>query len=102
MHGYAGEIGHTIVTTGGRTDTFEMLVGFPNFESVSPAAEARVVEQMERILIYGFARPPIRLAAVGSDGVAIGAAPLLQDTLFDLPPLENGSDSNSYIVGSAS
>jgi len=160
-HGYAGEIGHTIVTTGGRTDTFEMLAGFPNFESVSPAdktvaeavatifarrgeepiaamidlwgetlglglanavhlfdprqivlggplsklypaAEARVVEQLDKLLIYGFARPPIRLAAAGSDGVAIGAATLVQDTLFDLPPLENVTDSNTYIAVPAS
>lgn len=154
-HGYAGEIGHTILSTGGRADTFEMLAGFPNFESVSPAdktvaeavaailarqtepeiaamidlwgetlglglanavhlldprqivlggplsqlypaAEARVVAQLDKLLIYGFARPPIRLAAAGSDGVAIGAATLVQDTLFDLPPLENAVDSNPY------
>jgi predicted NBD/HSP70 family sugar kinase len=156
-HGYAGEIGHTIVTAAGHTDTFEMLAGFAYFEKISPAdrtvaeavasilarreereiavmldlwsetlglglanavhlldprqivlggplaqlypaVEARVVEQLDRLLIYGFARPPIRLAAAGTDGVAIGAATIVQDTVFDLPLLENGMDSIPYIA----
>ncbi|WP_454854986.1 ROK family protein [Rhizobium binxianense] len=156
-HGYAGEIGHTIVTAGGQTDTFEMLAGFAYFEKVSPAdktvaeavaailarrgekeiaamldlwgetlalglanavhlldprqivlggplaqlypaVEKRVVELLDKALIYGFARPPIRLAAASADGAAIGAATIVQDTIFDLPLLENGGDSIPYTV----
>lgn len=33
-HGYTGEIGHTIITVGDRTDTFEMLAGAKSFASL--------------------------------------------------------------------
>ncbi len=154
-HGYSGEIGHTLVTAAGRTDTFEMLAGFAFFESFCPAegtvmetvdailrrqnesevlealaiwsetlavglanavhlvdprqivlggplaqlypvVEARVAETLDRLLIYGFARPPIRLASTSLDVVAIGAATIVQDTIFDMALLENRADSSPY------
>ncbi|HEY0124729.1 MAG TPA: ROK family protein, partial [Rhizobium sp.] len=149
-HGYAGEIGHTIVTAGGRTDTFEMLAGVAHFESIFPpdqtvghaaaatlarqqdphvgkllegwaealaiglanavhlldprqiilggplsplfsAVERQVVARLDQYLIYGFARPPIRIATSGSQGSAIGAAAIVQETIFDLPLRDEGA-----------
>lgn len=71
-------------------DPQEIILG-GSLAQLYPAVADRVEAALDGHLIFGFARPGIRISDVSSAAVEIGAARIVLGTLFDLPAFDGAA-----------